>query len=66
LYQSPRILLLDEFTSALDVVNEKKILENLLILKKDMTIVIVSHSKKVLDICDKKYQLIEGELNEIN
>ena len=66
LYQSPRILLLDEFTSALDVVNEKKILENLLILKKDMTVIIVSHSKKVLDICDKKYQLFQGELNEIN
>lgn len=31
-----------------------------------MTIVIVSHNKKVLNICDKKYCLIEGELNEIN
>lgn len=66
LYQSPKILLLDEFTSALDSENEKVMLENLLILKKYVTIIIVSHSKKVLDICDKKYQLIEGRLNEIN
>jgi len=66
LFQSPKILLLDEFTSALDSQNELAILENIKNLKEDMTIVIVSHNKKVLNICDKKYQLRDGSINEIN
>ena len=66
LFQSPKILLLDEFTSALDSQNELAILENIKNLKEDMTIVIVSHNKKVLNICDTKYQLTDGSINEIN
>jgi ABC-type bacteriocin/lantibiotic exporter with double-glycine peptidase domain len=66
LFQAPKILLLDEFTSALDRQNELGILENIKNLKQDMTIVIVSHNKKVLNICDKKYQLTDGSINEIN
>jgi ATP-binding cassette subfamily C protein len=65
LFQSPKILLLDEFTSALDSQNEIAILQNIKNLKEDMTIVIVSHNKKVLNICDKKYQLTDGAINEI-
>ena len=65
LFQSPKILLLDEFTSALDSQNEMAILQNIKNLKEDMTIVIVSHNKKVLNICDKKYQLTDGAINEI-
>ena len=41
------------------------ILQNIKNLKEDMTIVIVSHNKKVLNICDKKYQLTDGAINEI-
>ena len=53
--KKPKILLLDEPSSALDIINEKKLL---LLLKNisynyNMTIMIISHRNETLKICDK-------------
>ena len=55
-------MILDEATNALDEDTEKKILENILSLRKKKSIIIISHNQSVLDKCD---QIIEFKNNEI-
>ena len=62
LYQGRDLMILDEATNALDEDTEKKILENILSLRKNKTIIIISHNQSVLDKCD---QIIEFKNNEI-
>ncbi len=52
LYLSPKILILDESTNALDEATENKIFEYLLKIKINMAIVLVSHRKSILKNCD--------------
>ena len=53
LYKKPSILILDEATSGLDEKTEEKILNGIISLKNEMTIIIVSHNKNTLKFCDK-------------
>lgn len=53
LYKSPKILILDEPTASLDENNEKDIYEILNTLKNKISIIIVSHKKANLKICDR-------------
>ena len=53
LYRSPKILILDESTNALDKETELNILNNLLELKTEMTIIIVAHRDSSIKICDR-------------
>ncbi len=57
LYRKPEILILDEATSGLDEKTENQFLEFLEILKKKLTIIIVSHRKNTLKSCDKIIQI---------
>ena len=50
-------MILDEFTSALDNENEKKIFESLKALKNDCIILISSHNSFVSSISDKIFEL---------
>jgi len=59
-YFSPEFLILDEATSAIDVITEKKIINNL--IKLNITLLIVSHKKEILSICDNVYELKNGKL----
>lgn len=52
LYTDAPVLLLDEATSALDEQIEKKVLRNIRELT-DKTVIIVSHRKAVLEVCDR-------------
>jgi len=56
LYQEREILILDEFTNALDSNTEKLVIENILNLKKSKTVIIISHNSDILKFCD---QIIE-------
>ena len=64
-YKDPKILFMDEFTSALDEDTEIKIIKNLKRIFIGKTIVIITHRKSTLEICDKIYELKNGELNNI-
>ena len=64
-YKDPKILFMDEFTSALDEDTEIKIIKNLKRIFTGKTIVIITHRKSTLEICDKIYELKNGELNNI-
>ena len=53
LYKKPKILIMDEPTSSVDVKNKKLILDTINSLKKKQTIFISSHIKEDLYICDE-------------
>ena len=62
IYNSRNILIFDEATNALDEETEKKIIERIVELKKNKTIIIVSHNKENLKKCDKVYQIIQNTI----
>ena len=57
LYKEPEIIIFDEATNALDANSENEILKTINALKKDNTIIIVSHKDSVLDYCDKIFEI---------
>ena len=57
LYHNPRILILDEATSSLDTINERKIMEEIYNTAENMTLIIVTHRLKSVSNCDKIYLL---------
>ena len=64
-YSNREILIFDEATNALDEKNEQSIFENLKNLKKIKTIIIISHNKENLKICDKVFEFKDKILKEI-
>lgn len=65
-YSEREIMILDEITSSLDALNVEAIQESLLRMKKNKTIIIVTHNKFLLRDCDKKLLIKNCELNYIN
>ena len=64
IYQNKKIIIFDEFTSSLDDETESKIIESLIKLKEEnLTMVISTHKKKLLYICDNVYDLSNNENN---
>ena len=64
IYSDKPVLLLDEATSALDEVTEAKVLENLKELK-NRTVIIVTHRKAALDICNRIVRMENGQICEV-
>ena len=62
LIRRPKILILDESTSALDFKNEEEIIQDLLKIK-NLTIISVTHRLSALKGFDKIYNLKNGTLN---
>lgn len=62
LYKRSKILILDEATSALDARTESEIIELISNLSKKMTILMVTHRISTLDICNKKFELKDGQI----
>lgn len=66
LYNNPEILIFDEATSALDKKTEKIFLNQIKKLKKEKTIIFISHDINCMKDCDKIYELTSGNLKLIN
>ena len=64
LYNSPSLLILDEPTSSLDTETEKHLINDIQKLKKDRTIVIISHNKSITDICQKVITVKDSKIVE--
>jgi len=62
LYHDKDILFLDEATAGLDGETENKICQTLKSLTPDVTIVSISHQAALINIADKVYKMIDGEL----
>ncbi|UUD35472.1 phosphate ABC transporter ATP-binding protein [Mycoplasmopsis caviae] len=64
---NPKVLLMDEPTSALDPIATQKIENLILELKKDYTIILVTHSMaQAQRVSDKTAFFLDGELIELN
>ncbi|TYB33541.1 MAG: ATP-binding cassette domain-containing protein [Flexistipes sinusarabici] len=61
---NPFFLLMDEPTSALDIGNESKVLALTGELKKNMGIIIVTHSSDFIQRADKKIYMADGEIKK--
>ena len=53
LAKSPKILILDEATNALDISTENEILKGISDLRSKLTIIMISHDENSLKICDE-------------
>ena len=64
IYRDPEILILDEATSSIDLLNSEEILKNIKKLKeeKDVTIIIISHDMKIMNFCDKVFFVKDNEV----
>ena len=62
LYHNPKILILDEATSSLDTINERKIMEEIYNIVENITLIIVTHRHKSVSDCDKIYLLDSGKI----
>lgn len=62
LYQNPQVLVLDEATSALDAKTEEGILEELQLMKGNVTMIIIAHRPSTLQFCDRIYKIADGRL----
>ncbi len=60
LYQEPEILVLDEASSALDVISERKLRETINSLRGRLTILIVAHRLQVIAACDSIFLFKDG------
>ena len=63
-YFNREIIIFDEATSALDKDTEMEILEAIKNLKKEATILIISHSEQPLQICDRICYLSQGKIEK--
>ncbi|MGE0256436.1 MAG: peptidase domain-containing ABC transporter [Alphaproteobacteria bacterium] len=65
LIRNPRIIVLDEASSALDLVAEEYLMRNLRRAARGRTIIIVSHRMSPMAICDRVGLLIDGRIERV-
>jgi ABC-type multidrug transport system fused ATPase/permease subunit len=65
LYKGSELLIFDEATSALDINNQKYVLNILKRLKGKKTIIIISHHKRILSICDFIYKISNKKMSKV-
>jgi ABC-type multidrug transport system fused ATPase/permease subunit len=64
LYHDPNVLVLDEATSALDTATELGVMQAVMALHGDKTVVIVAHRLSTVENCDRLYRLESGRIAE--
>ena len=62
LYNNPSIIILDEATSELDKSNEIEIIKKIIDEKKDKTLILISHNKDLIKICDQVLLIKENQI----
>ena len=63
LYKEPKILILDEATSSLDEITEKKVISSIHDHYKDLTVIMIAHRLKTLSSCDYIIDIKSGTVN---
>ena len=64
LYNEPKVLILDEATSSLDINTEKAVMDAVNNLRKNLTIIIIAHRLNTVKKCDKIFLLENGEIKK--
>lgn len=65
LVTKPKVLILDEVTSALDPETERQIVDNIASLRSQYTIIVITHRAAWTEIADKLYAVAKGRSKEI-
>ncbi len=65
IYSKRKILVLDEITSSLDEVTEKELFNFIYGLKGEYTIILISHNIKMLQKCNKLYEIKDNKVTQI-
>ena len=65
LYHDSQIIIFDEPTSALDSKTEENLMNSIKSLKRDKTIIIISHSKSILKFCDEVYEVSNKSITKL-
>ena len=65
LYRNSEVLFLDETTSNLDKLTEIEFLKSINKIKKEKTIILISHSDTALKYCDKIYELKNKKIKKL-
>jgi ABC-type multidrug transport system fused ATPase/permease subunit len=60
LYKKPKLLVMDEGTSALDNLTEKSVMNDVYQFGKEMTIIMIAHRLSTLEHCDFIYEVSHG------
>ena len=60
------VLLLDEATSALDVQTERRVLQGIVHSGPGRTCIVSTHRPSVLELCQRVYQIKDGQLRLLN
>ena len=64
LYNNPSVLVFDEATSSLDYETEKELMIDINKLKKEKTLIIITHRLSIVDKCDLIIKIKSGEIVE--
>ena len=65
LYNEPEIIVFDEATSSLDQETELEIMENINKIKKNKTIIIITHKLNLLKFCDKVFKIENQKISKV-
>jgi ATP-binding cassette, subfamily B, bacterial PglK len=64
-YFKREIIVMDESTSALDKITEDQIMNEITLLKGDITIIIITHKENISNCADNIYALDDGKITQI-
>jgi ATP-binding cassette subfamily B protein len=65
IYKDPGLLILDEATSALDAVNEKEIVNHLINITANKTVIVIAHRLSTVKNADQIVVMEDGRIKEI-
>ena len=65
LYNRPSVVVLDEATSALDPTTEAEIIQDLLGVGRDFTLIAITHRQSVSRMCDTTYLVDNGKVTRV-
>ena len=63
-YNSPKILIMDEATSSLDNITEKKVMKNIFEESKEITLFIIAHRISTIEKCEQIILLKDGIIED--
>jgi ABC-type multidrug transport system fused ATPase/permease subunit len=65
-YNKPKLLILDEATSALDNLTEEAVMTEIMSLKSNITIIVISHRLSILKDCDIIFTVKDGVIKKLS
>jgi ATP-binding cassette, subfamily B, bacterial PglK len=66
LYDDPEVLVLDEATSSLDNETEEDIMNEIYVVSRNKTLIIIAHRLTTIEQCDKIYKIYKGTVYDVS